>query len=240
MQNLIKVLGSGSDGNCLAIYNSRGKCILLDVGLPYKAILKGLNYKIDDLLSVFVTHVHQDHSKAINDCIKYGITVYANEDVCKLYPKCNVIDSILVYHDDDFTVKTFGVVHNVDCNAFVVDTCDNIRILYATDAKFIPCTVKNVDYAIIECNYSDDDIIESMVDGVEIRSHYYQHHSLDNCIDYLRHINNPDMKAVILWHASSTNLDKDKACQSVQDAISLKNVYMAKKGLEIEICKYEF
>lgn len=166
--------------------------------------------------------------------------MYANEDVCKIYPKCNVIDGILVYHDSDFTVKTFGVAHNVDCNAFVVDTCDNIRILYVTDAKFIPCTVKNVDYAIIECNYSDDDIIDAMVEGIDIRSHYYQHQNLNGCIDYLKHIYNPNLKTVVLWHASSTNLDKNKAVKRVQSELSFKNVCVAHKDLEIEMIKDEF
>lgn len=238
---LLKVIGTGSRGNCLAVYDSRGKYILLDVGLPIKTILKGVEYNINDCIAAFVTHVHQDHSKAINDCIKYGIPVYANEDVCKKYPKCHLIDALKVGEFDGFKVRSFEVAHDVQNNAFTIDTIDGIRILYATDMNSVQWCAKHVNYAVIECNYSEEDVINNMVDNEEIRSKYYNHFELNKCIHYLKHgIYNTELQGILLWHMSKTNIDVRKAVQQVQLELGFPYVYAAKNGDTYYMYKTEF
>lgn len=46
--------------------------------------------------------------------------------------------------------------------------------------------------------------------------------------------------SVILWHPSSTNLDKKKAVERVKYELGFDNVYMAESGLEVELSKDEF
>ena len=78
----IKTLSSGSHGNCLAIYDSRGKYILVDVGLPHKEILKALNYDLKDCCFVLASHDHfADHTKSLDYFIKLGIPCYGNQDI---------------------------------------------------------------------------------------------------------------------------------------------------------------
>lgn len=238
---LLKVIGTSSRGNCLAVYDSRGKYILLDVGLPIKTILKGVEYNIKDCLAAFVTHVHQDHSKAINDCIKYGIPVYANEDVCKKYPKCHLIDALGVGEFDGFKVRSFGVAHDVQNNAFTIDTIDGIRILYATDMSSVQWCSKNVNYAVIECNYSEEDLINNIVEDEESRSKYYNHFELNQCIHYLKHgVDNINLQGILLWHMSKTNIDVNKAVKKVKLELGFGNVYAAKNGEVYHMCKTEF
>lgn len=238
---LLKVIGTGSRGNCLAVYDSRGKYILLDVGLPIKIILKGVEYNTKDCLAAFVSHVHLDHSKAINDCIQYGIPVYANEEVCKKYPKCHLIDALGVCEFDGFKVRSFGVAHDVQNNAFTIDTIDGIRILYATDMSSVQWCSKNVNYAVIECNYSEEDLINNIVEDEESRSKYYNHFELNKCIHYLKHgIYNTELQGVILWHMSKTNIDVKKAVNKVKLELGFPNVYAAKNGDIYPIHKTDF
>lgn len=56
MKNWIKVISSGSSGNSLAIYDSRGRYIIVDVGLPYKDILQSCNFKISDWSAALCSH----------------------------------------------------------------------------------------------------------------------------------------------------------------------------------------
>ena len=70
----IKVIGSGSSGNCY-LANINGTQILLECGLPFKTIQKALGYKTSDILACLITHEHIDHSKATKDVIKNGIDV---------------------------------------------------------------------------------------------------------------------------------------------------------------------
>ena len=238
---LLKVIGTGSRGNCLAVYDSRGKYILLDVGISMKNILKGVDYNTHDCVAAFVSHIHQDHSKAIDDCIKYAIPVYANEEVCKKYPKCNLIDRLNVGNFSGFQVHTFGVAHDVKNNAFTIDTIDGIRILYATDMSSVQWCSKNVNYAVIECNYSEEDLIYNIIEDEESRSKYYNHFELNKCIHYLKHgIYNTELRGIFLWHMSKTNIDVKKAVEKVKLELGFPNVYAAKNGDVYQMTKTDF
>ena len=90
--------------------------------------------------------------------------------------------------------RPLGLVHNVPNNAFILDTFDGIRVLYCTDTEYVPQIVRNVHYAIIECNYDDEILIDALCDGKH-RSQFENHHSLERCIDYLKKIYNPNLQA---------------------------------------------
>lgn len=236
----IKVLGSGSSGNCILVYDSRGKCAMLDMGMRWKDdILKGMDYDISGLSVALATHNHRsDHTRSLAHCIESGIPCFANQDVCNHYKGCNLIDRAILI--DGWKVQTFNLVHNVPNNAFILDTFDGIRVLYCTDTEYVPQVVRNVHYAIIECNHDEDDIVDYLCEGNEMRSQFENHQSLERCIEYLRSIYSKDLMSVILWHPSSTNLDKKKAVERVKYELGFDNVYMAESGLEVELSKEEF
>lgn len=236
----LKILSSGSHGNCALVYDSRGKYILLDVGIGYKDILRELNWDLANCVSALCGHRHGDHSKALFHFIANGIPCYANQDICDHYKGCNLIENGKALLVDGWKVQTFDLVHNVPNNAFVVDTIDGVRVLYCTDTQYIPKRVKGVNVAIIEANFDEEVLIENMCENIEIRSQFENHHSLDKCIEYLRSIYSKDLMSVILWHPSSTNLDKKKAVERVKYELGFDNVYMAESGLEVELSNSEF
>lgn len=238
----IKVLGSGSSGNCILVYDRRGKCAMLDMGLRWKDdILKGMDYDISCLSVALATHNHRsDHTKSLAHCIESGIPCYANQDICDHYKGCNLIECGEALLLDGWKIQTFDLVHNVDNNAFVVDTYDGIRILYCTDTKYIPRIVRNVHYAIIECNHDLDLIVDNLCEGMENRSQFENHHSLDKCIKYLRNIYHPNLQGVILSHISDTNGDPKMFQERVKNELCFDNVFVAEKGLEIPLQISEF
>ncbi len=235
----IRVLSSGSCGNCLAIYDSLGKYVLLDVGLPHKDILKELSYNLNDCISIFCSHNHvADHTKSLDYFIKLGIHCYGNQDICDHHKGCKPLPK--VWNIDGFKVQNFELVHNVPNNALIVDTIDGIRILYCTDTEYIPKKVKGVHYAIIECNHDMDCMIDNAMDDVYSMSHYENHQSLDNCIEYLKAIYSTNLQGVILWHMSDTNIDASKALKKVKEELSFNNVFIAEKNFVLPLCKEEF
>lgn len=125
-------------------------------------------------------------------------------------------------------------------NAFIIDTIDDIRILYCTDTEYIPKRVKGVHYAIIECNHDYDCMIDNAMDNEFSMSHHENHQSLETCIDYLKQIYSVDLQHIILWHLSHTNINAEKAVQTVKDALGFDNVDYARSGLEISLVKSEF
>lgn len=240
MKSCINILGTGSAGNCALVYDSRGKCVILDLGLSWEDVQKGLDYDVSCISAILLTHKHSDHLKGVKEAISRGFSVYGNNDVCSNYNGCNELKMGYALKIDGWKIQTFELVHNVPCNAFIVDTFDGIRILYCTDTVYIPKVVKNVNYAIIECNHDDEYMLDRMLDGKFSASRPEHHQDIFDCIEYLKRIYNPNLQCVVLWHMSDSNIDEKKAVQRVKDELSFSNVVAASKGLVVELNKEEF
>lgn len=52
---ILNVISSGSQGNAY-ILESNGEKLILELGVAWKDILKGLNYKIEDVAGCLVSH----------------------------------------------------------------------------------------------------------------------------------------------------------------------------------------
>lgn len=79
----IKILASGSSGNCIAIMHSCGlPVILIDAGIARTKIERRLleeGIRPPDVSAIFITHAHGDHVKGLPLANKYRIPVYASE-----------------------------------------------------------------------------------------------------------------------------------------------------------------
>lgn len=71
----IKVLASGSSGNCYLLETEK-EILILECGIRYKDILKGLNFDLSKVVGCLVSHEHKDHCKAIDKIMNTGIDVY--------------------------------------------------------------------------------------------------------------------------------------------------------------------
>ena len=193
---------------------------------------------IGRLLFAATDERHIDHVKSLDYFINLGIPCYGNKDVCSIHKGCIELPKVLKV--DGFKVQNFELVHDVPNNAFIIDTDDGIRILYCTDTKRIPKKVKGVHYAAIECNFDQDTIIDNEMEGVFTKSKPENHQSLNECIRYLKAINNVNLQCIILWHMSMTNIDENKAIAMVKRELGFDNVIAANKGDIVELVKEEF
>ena len=193
---------------------------------------------IGRLLFAATDERHQDHVKSLDYFINLGIPCYGNKDVCSIHKGCIELPNVLKV--DGFKVQTFELVHDVLNNAFVIDTDDGIRILYCTDTKRIPKKVKGVHYACIECNNDQNTIIDNAMCDVFTKSKPENHQSVDECIRYLKAIDKSNLQCIVLWHMSMTNIDENKAIDTIKREVGFDNVVVADSGMEIEIQKSEF
>ena len=193
---------------------------------------------IGRLLFAATDERHQDHVKSLDYFINLGIPCYGNKDVCSIHKGCIELPKVLKV--DGFKVQNFELVHSVPNNAFIIDTDDGIRILYCTDTKRIPKKVKGVHYAVIECNNDQDTIIDNAMCDVFTKSKPENHQSLCECARYLKAIDKVNLQCIILWHMSMSNIDENKAINTIKREVGFDNVVVADRGLEIEIQKSEF
>lgn len=54
----LKCIASGSSGNCYTLTADNGETLILDCGIPIKAIKKGLNWDIRGIKGVIISHTH--------------------------------------------------------------------------------------------------------------------------------------------------------------------------------------
>lgn len=55
----MRVINTGSQlGNCYALKSESGEILLLDCGCRYSEILKGISYRISDILGCLLSHEH--------------------------------------------------------------------------------------------------------------------------------------------------------------------------------------
>ena len=193
---------------------------------------------IGRLLFAATDERHQDHVKSLDYFINLGIPCYGNKDVCSIHKGCIELPKVLKV--DGFKVQNFELVHSVPNNSFIIDTDDGIRILYCTDTKRIPKKVKGVHYAVIECNNDQDTIIDNAMCDVFTKSKPENHQSLCECARYLKAIDKSNLQCIVLWHMSMSNIDENKAIDTIKREVGFDNVVVADRGMEIEIQKSEF
>ncbi|NFV47554.1 MBL fold metallo-hydrolase [Clostridium botulinum] len=236
---MIKVLASGSKGNCYLI-QAEGEALLFECGIGWKKILSNLDYNIKNIKGCLITHEHKDHALAIKDIIKNSINIYAPESVpLKNNLKGNRKVTILKDKDrfkiGNFNILSYANNHTnndgteCECLGYLIQHPKLGKILFATDTYYIKYQFKNIDHLLIECNYSED-IIEDL-EPYQKRL-FKSHMSLETLKDFLESTDLQNTKDITLIHLSENNANPERFKNEVE-ALTGIPVYIAVSGLEI-------
>ena len=233
----LKCLGSSSSGNCYLLTSDSGETLILDCGIPIKEIKKGLNWNVKDVVGVLCTHKHLDHSKSVKDFESMGIPV------CKPY-EALLMNQFLA--NSYFTVRTFdlttidGSWTHTDANGepcpiygFLITHKEMGRMLYITDCEVVKWKFKGINHILLGVNY-DKDLIDNE-DSAKVNHVYRGHMSIDTACDFVKANNSKDLQNVIMCHLSKDNAEPDLFIKKMQKVAPQANVYVARKGLEVEL-----
>ena len=241
----LKVLGSSSKGNAYILETPSGT-LLIEAGIPWKEIIKGLNYDLSKVVGCLISHEHQDHSKAVKDVMNSGIDVWTSEGTIEAlgisHHRLNPIkskDSLLM---GDISIMAFDTEHDAkEPLGFLIryrPTGENL--LFITDSYYSKYKFKNLNYILIECNYIKETLDQNISDGYIneaskarlLKSHF----SLENVKGFLNANDLSNCQEIVLLHLSSRNADADRMFREiyVETGIMPK---IAVKGLELELEK---
>lgn len=237
----LRVIGTGSTGNCYVIETS-GDIMVLDLGIRFKDILKAIDYEegLANVRGCLVTHIHFDHSSCIPDALAYRLPVYSCREVAGKYPGVAILEHGHRYRIGGFTVMPLHVPHNAENYAYVIDHPETGRILFATDLTAFPYTVRDIGTVMIEANYSDEMLIDRLCRGSDIRSRPENHMSVDVTEATLNRLYGPEMKRVVLIHLSDVNSDQRAFLARIRASLPSCEVRAAEAGMEMDIEKEEF
>lgn len=220
---VLKVLGSGSSGNCY-ILESDTEALIIEAGLPFMEVKKALNFNVRKIVGVVAGHSHKDHSGFID---KY-------KGICPIYKPYEVNKP----HErfGNFFIKAFQLVHDVECYGLYIQHPDIGALVYATDTEYIKYRFKNLNHILVEANHS--------IDLVDRNAAKYEHQirghmSIETTCNFLEANKNPLLLNVVLCHLSQDSADEKLFLDKAKDVVDC-NVYIASKGLEIPLDLYPF
>ena len=71
----LKVLGSGSSGNCYLLENDT-ECLVIEAGVSFMEVKKAIDFNVKKIVGVISSHIHQDHNKYLEQYKKAGISAW--------------------------------------------------------------------------------------------------------------------------------------------------------------------
>lgn len=219
----LKVLGSGSTGNCYILQNE-SEALVIEAGLPFMEVKKALNFNVLKIVGVVVSHSHGDHAQYIKEYEKAGITVL------KPYEED---DWAYVRQLGNFKVSPFDLVHDVLCFGFHISHSEMGNLIYVSDTEYVKYRFRYVHHMLVEVNYSDD-----LLDiHAENREHVLRGHmSLNTASKFISTNDNPALRNVVLIHISDKNGNPVEFQRKVQNVLKHgAEAHAASKGLEINL-----
>lgn len=235
------VLATGSSGNCYILESDSGERLIIELGIRWSEILKGLDYRLDNVVGALISHRHKDHALEVLKAQIAGVHTYANEDVFKSLKEAPI--GVYTHHltanqevrVGGFSVIPLEVTHDVPCHAFVI-TAGRKRLLFATDCVTLPYRVAGLSIALIECNYDDDTLYNAIESGRSNRAELFRlrgsHMELTQTAEAVKRqlqVDNGTLREVVCIHASSRHSSDKVMIETLERATGLP-IHIAKAG----------
>lgn len=234
----LKVLGSGSSGNCYLL-QEKEETLIIECGLPYKTILKELDFNLNNVVGCLISHEHKDHSKAVNDLIKNGIDIYTSKgtaEECKVTGyRAQYLENEKAIKIGEFIILPFETQHDAaEPLGFLITHKEMGTLLFATDTYYLKYKFSGLNHILIECNYSNKILRQKELPETLKSRIMKSHFELENVKDFLRATDLKEVKEIILIHLSDGNSNSAEFKVDIEK-LTGKPTYIADKGLEIEL-----
>ncbi len=243
----LKVIGTGSKGNCYILEND-SEALIIEAGVNIKAIKQALNFNVNKVVGCIVSHEHMDHAKSINELLKTGISTYASKGT---FSSLNIenhraipIENKRLVNIGKFKVMPFDVQHDAaEPFGFIIKHSECGNILFLTDTFYCAYTFNNLNNILIETNYSKKIIDAKVKAGASpefLRNRIIKSHmSLENCLKMLKANDLSKVNNIVLIHLSDSNSNEVEFKDTVELATN-KTVTVANNGISINFNKTPF
>lgn len=192
-------IATGSKGNCYLITLNNGKTVVLDAGIKFENITSNPEFpKFSSISFIFITHMHNDHSKSMKNFEMSG---------CKMLTYEMLKDNVQHHSFDGLKIITFPLLHNCKNYGIVVKD-DYETFCYMTD--FYKCPkLENVDHFLIEVNYIEEYIDEMIEQDKELKhTNFKFHHSLEATVEYFESLKSRPKSITCCHLGASHSIEK--------------------------------
>ncbi len=245
----LKILGSSSKGNCYLLENDN-ETLIIEAGLRFDAIKKGLNFNFRKVCGCLISHEHGDHCNGAKEMLAAGIKIYAspgtNKGINQFLKFERSHRQIDVIPDQQFYVGSFRVIpfdvkHDaLQPTGFLINHPETGTILFVTDTYYVAKRFRGLNNIIVEANFCQKILDERMTNGATpdfLRNRIFRSHmSLATCKDLLTANDLSSVNNIVLIHLSDSNSHAQRFKKEVAE-LTGKIVHVAEPGLEINFSK---
>ncbi len=220
----IKALASSSKGNCYLVCDG-STSLMLECGIRYSDIQRGLNFRVSQVEGCLITHEHGDHGKAVKDVMKAGINVYTSKGTAEALGvsghRVKTIEARQSFTIGTWTVLPFETEHDAaESLGFLLVNKQGEKLLFATDTYYIKHRFNGLTHIMVEANYSMDILKENIeagrVPAVMKKRLMRSHFSLENVKEFLKANDLSKVEEIWLLHLSDSNSDEQRFKQEIQ------------------------
>lgn len=233
----LKVLGSGSSGNCYILENEN-EALIIEAGLPFMEVKKALDFNVRKINMAIITHIHSDHHQYLVQYMRYGIPAWEPFKIMQ--------GNMMACGKESFVIRAFENrdksgrwLHNngdgseCPCVGFYITHPDMGSLVYATDTEYVRWQFKDVNHIMVEANY-DMQFVNREEPNYEHRLR--GHMSLPTALDFIQTNDNPALRNVVLIHLSDKSADSALFKQKTEETIKYgADIYVAERGLEVDM-----
>ena len=230
----ITALASGSKGNCYHITDGSTP-LLLECGISFKEIQRGLNFQLSQIAGCLVSHEHRDHCKSIADVMRAGIDVYASLGTIDVMGvtghRLKVVKAKERFKIGTWTILPFDTQHDAEEPlVYLLANTTGDKLLFATDTYYIKYRFNGLSHIMVECNHAID-ILRANVEAGKVPADLKNrliksHFSLENVKQFLKANDLRKVEQIWLLHLSDGNSDAERFKREIQ-ALTGKMVYIA-------------
>ena len=180
---------------------------------------------------------HGDHANndTIRKVIQYGIPIYSCEETREIDKRIANAKKGRKTSIGGFKIQPIPLQHSCECFGYLIETSDNQRIVFATDCCEFLYKIKNVNHWLIECNWSEEILIDNMCNNAEMRSRHEHHLELNDTIFALKENFSSSMNTIVLLHLSNGNSNAEMFKKRIEEELGFFNVHVAEKGLNLQL-----
>ncbi|MBC1722284.1 MBL fold metallo-hydrolase [Listeria seeligeri] len=220
----IKTIASGSKGNAYVISNGRSK-LLIECGINFDLIRKALDFDLSVVAGCLISHEHGDHTAGVKKMLRTSnIKIYASEGTFSALnipaSRQFILKEKNTQNVGEWIVLPFRTEHDAKEPLGFMIQHQNERLLFITDSYYVRYKFKNINWLMIECNYSTDileqNVAERVIHPVQKKRVLQSHFSLENVKDFLKANDLSHLREIHLMHISDSNGDPERFKREIQ------------------------